>query len=314
MVLEHYLIVKEWVPNFDPSTDTTENVIVWVRFPCISAEYFDSDFLMRVGRKIGKPLYIDTSTSLVSRANYARLCVEVDISKPLLSKFTIKRAVRGIVYEGLHLICFCCGTYGHNAENCPKNHEQVDHDQQTMDTEGSNQKTAKNSNGNEATSSSKRNDTLKKNLSPFRPDILKDYGPWMIAMRKGKNLTNNVNRNNQQGRGYEKKTTFFEGKGKEIVGRANGSRFSYLQEDFSGEETWQRQNDTLDQVNQNEKAPPSQGKTTQKPTKGKRPTAQVSEKQIVGNNSHGVHKASPGTSSSKMSNHQTQAHQRKITN
>lgn len=38
MVLEHYLIVKEWVPNFDPSTDTTENVIVWVRFPCISAE------------------------------------------------------------------------------------------------------------------------------------------------------------------------------------------------------------------------------------------------------------------------------------
>lgn len=121
MVLDHYLIVKEWIPNFDPFTDKTESMIVWVRFPCLSVEYFDYNFLMKVGKKIGRPINIDTATSLVSRASFARICVEVDITKPLLSKFMLRRRVQPIVYEGLHLICFKCGVYGHNVDSCSKN-------------------------------------------------------------------------------------------------------------------------------------------------------------------------------------------------
>lgn len=30
MIMEHYLIVKEWRPNFDPFADKTEKVLVWV--------------------------------------------------------------------------------------------------------------------------------------------------------------------------------------------------------------------------------------------------------------------------------------------
>lgn len=121
MVLDHYLIVKEWIPNFDPFTDKTESMIVWVRFPCLSVEYFDYNFLMKVGKKIGRPINIDTATSLVSRASFARICVEVDITKPLLSKFMLRRRVQPIVYEGLHLICFKCGVYGANVDSCSKN-------------------------------------------------------------------------------------------------------------------------------------------------------------------------------------------------
>lgn len=68
-ILGHYLIFKEWIPDFDPFIDKTESMIVWICFPCLPAEYFDYKFLMRVGEKIGEPINIDTATSLVSRAN-----------------------------------------------------------------------------------------------------------------------------------------------------------------------------------------------------------------------------------------------------
>jgi predicted metal-binding protein len=45
--------------------------------------------------------------------------MEVDLTKPLLAKFQLRRRVRKIVYEGLHLICFHCGQYGHRKEACP---------------------------------------------------------------------------------------------------------------------------------------------------------------------------------------------------
>ena len=42
---------------------------------------------MQLGAKFGKPIKIDTAISLVSRGHFARLCVEVDLSKPLISNF-----------------------------------------------------------------------------------------------------------------------------------------------------------------------------------------------------------------------------------
>ena len=41
MVLNHYLIIKEWFLNFDPFSDTTERMLVWERLPCLPIEYYD---------------------------------------------------------------------------------------------------------------------------------------------------------------------------------------------------------------------------------------------------------------------------------
>ncbi|CAN1120271.1 hypothetical protein LINPERHAP2_LOCUS111 [Linum perenne] len=69
--------------------------------------------LKRIGDRIGKTVRIDHTTLEASRGNFARICVEVDLSKPLLSKYRMRRRVRRIEYEGLHTICFTCGCYGH---------------------------------------------------------------------------------------------------------------------------------------------------------------------------------------------------------
>lgn len=46
----------------------------------------------------------------------ARIFVELDITKPLLSKFHIDQQIFRFKQEGLHLICFSCGMHGHGAK------------------------------------------------------------------------------------------------------------------------------------------------------------------------------------------------------
>jgi hypothetical protein len=51
---------------------------------------------------------------------------KVDLTKLLLSKFKLRRRIRRITYEGLHLICFQCGQYGHKKETCPCGEQHED--------------------------------------------------------------------------------------------------------------------------------------------------------------------------------------------
>ena len=59
MVLDHYLIIKQWFLNFDHFSDTTERMLVWERLPYLPIEYYDREFLLEVGKKIGKPVRVD---------------------------------------------------------------------------------------------------------------------------------------------------------------------------------------------------------------------------------------------------------------
>ncbi|XP_031101937.1 uncharacterized protein LOC116005840 [Ipomoea triloba] len=119
MILDHYLIIKDWVPNFDPFEDAIEKVLVWVRFPNILVEYYNLLCLRRIDNKLGRTVRIDHTTSLVSRGKLARVCVEIDITKPLLPTFTLEDKVWKVAYEGIHLVCFSCGLYGHRLDSCP---------------------------------------------------------------------------------------------------------------------------------------------------------------------------------------------------
>ena len=55
---------------------------------------------------------------------YARMCVEVDLNAPLLPSYSVDGHNLKIEYEGLHLICFSCGIFGHSQEFCPSRRAQ----------------------------------------------------------------------------------------------------------------------------------------------------------------------------------------------
>ncbi|XVF42067.1 hypothetical protein PTKIN_Ptkin01aG0330200 [Pterospermum kingtungense] len=88
--------VTSWYHNFDPETFSVFRLAVWVRFSNLTMKYFDEDFLMRLGRHIGMPLKVDSTTLSTLKGRFARLCMEVDLSKPLLSTFWLRRKVRTI--------------------------------------------------------------------------------------------------------------------------------------------------------------------------------------------------------------------------
>ena len=123
MIDDNYLVIREWVPNFVPEEDNITRLTAWVRIPKLSVEYFNKDFLLhKIGSKIGKVRRVDNTMANVDRGQFTRLSVEIDLTKPLLSKFRLNGRIWKVQYEGLRMICFKCGTQGHKEESCPLDH------------------------------------------------------------------------------------------------------------------------------------------------------------------------------------------------
>ena len=106
--------------NFRSSKATIDKVAVWVRLPSIFLEYYDREALSFIGDRIGATIKVDINTSNQLRGHYARLCVLVDLTKQLMSGFSVDEEDYYIEYEGLHLLCSNCGYYGHRHEMCPQ--------------------------------------------------------------------------------------------------------------------------------------------------------------------------------------------------
>ena len=115
---EHFLSIRPWEANFRPEEANIASVAVWVRLPRLPIEYYDLEALKEIGQAVGTVLRIDIHTAFEARGRYARLCVQVDINKPLIYTVLIGKFQQSVVYEGIGKLCFSCGRVGHRRENC----------------------------------------------------------------------------------------------------------------------------------------------------------------------------------------------------
>lgn len=72
--------------------------MVWVRFPELPIEYYDREFLFMLGATIGNPGRVDATRENAMRGKFARLCVEVDFNKLLISRVKIGRFHQRVEY------------------------------------------------------------------------------------------------------------------------------------------------------------------------------------------------------------------------
>ena len=86
-------------------------MVFTISIRCSFHNAMTGEFLMRIGERIGRLVKVDQAIDQVLRGKYARICVEVDITKPLLERFKLRRRIRRIEYEGIHLVCFQCEVY-----------------------------------------------------------------------------------------------------------------------------------------------------------------------------------------------------------
>ncbi|KAH7546879.1 hypothetical protein FEM48_Zijuj01G0247700 [Ziziphus jujuba var. spinosa] len=84
VIVGHYLSVQSWKPEFNPLTGRIHHMALW----------------------LGRTLKIDRNTEMANRGRFARICVELDISKPLVRKLIVGSRIQHVEYEGVGTIFF----------------------------------------------------------------------------------------------------------------------------------------------------------------------------------------------------------------
>ncbi|KAL4369146.1 hypothetical protein GQ457_05G010380 [Hibiscus cannabinus] len=153
-----YLTVQPWSRSFSTSEKHPSRVVVWVRLPGLPYKYYSKALFRRIAAIVGDVVRVDYNTQVGERGKFARLAVTVDLNKPLVPCIGIDDFIQKLEYEGLNLICYKCGVYGHLQEACGKPEDRV----QETTVRG-----VPNTVGNNGTVGSSNNGEL--------------FGPWMTV-------------------------------------------------------------------------------------------------------------------------------------
>ncbi|KAL4384619.1 hypothetical protein GQ457_15G006160 [Hibiscus cannabinus] len=109
---------RPWSRSFSTSEKHPSKVVVWVRLPGLPYKYYSKALFRRIAAIVGDVVKVDYNTKAGERGKFARLAVTVDLNKPLIPCIGIDNFVQKLEYEGLHMICYKCGVFGHLQESC----------------------------------------------------------------------------------------------------------------------------------------------------------------------------------------------------
>ncbi|KAI9107936.1 hypothetical protein K1719_020809 [Acacia pycnantha] len=173
VIFGHYLTVQPWSPSFKTQEHTINQVMGWIRLPKLPARYYHKSIIRSIGSVFGEVIKVDYNTESGDRGKFARLAVTIDLTKPLISKIQVDGEILFVEYEGLPIICFGCGRYGHREEACP---EKMDSTSATPPAEQG------------------RDIPLPKPAAQERDSV--NYGEWMLVQRRPRRASDNVVRKN----------------------------------------------------------------------------------------------------------------------
>ena len=116
---DHFLSIRPWEPFFKPSSANVALIAVWIWLYELPIELYEPEVLKQIGENINKVLRIDSHIAMEARGKYARLCIQIDLNKPLINTVIIGRFEQVVTYGGIHRLCFSCGRVGHKVDCCP---------------------------------------------------------------------------------------------------------------------------------------------------------------------------------------------------
>ena len=114
------LLAQAWSPDFDPLRDEIVTTPVWVRMANLPVNLYHPSILMSIAEGLGRPLKVDMTTLNCDRGRFARVCVEVNLKRPLKGTVVVNGSRFYVSYEGLQMICSKCGMFGHLVYKCPQ--------------------------------------------------------------------------------------------------------------------------------------------------------------------------------------------------
>ncbi|XP_057770279.1 uncharacterized protein LOC130990091 [Salvia miltiorrhiza] len=116
--------LREWSKHFDPFKEHSSMANVWVRIHYLPIEYWHPEILAGIGRYIGHPIKIDGASARRDFGQFARLLIELDMSKSFPTTLLIDNDTFSFyvefTYENLPFYCSKCKLTGHPTEKCRK--------------------------------------------------------------------------------------------------------------------------------------------------------------------------------------------------
>ncbi|KAF5449716.1 hypothetical protein F2P56_030133 [Juglans regia] len=99
-------------------------VLVWIFLPGLAPNFYHPSILKSLTALIGNYIRSDNPTRCATRTDGARVCLELDVDKSLLSSYWIGASscptsrMQEVVYETMSVFCTKCKIQGHNLSTC----------------------------------------------------------------------------------------------------------------------------------------------------------------------------------------------------
>uniref|UniRef100_A0A494G8C7 Uncharacterized protein n=1 Tax=Solanum lycopersicum TaxID=4081 RepID=A0A494G8C7_SOLLC len=89
--MKRYIIMNwsNWCPEFDLGNEFLTEIPLWVNFPKLPLNCWGVGSLSRIASAIGVPLFADECTTKQTRISYARMLIEVNVTKAIPQQITV---------------------------------------------------------------------------------------------------------------------------------------------------------------------------------------------------------------------------------
>ncbi|XP_058774764.1 uncharacterized protein LOC131649031 [Vicia villosa] len=124
------ILLHEWNPKFTLHDDVLRVLPIWVMFPQLPLVYWGERSIGKIASAIGKPLMTDECTAKKLRVSYARVLIEVDVTKELKNHITIRdptgeKLMQQVDYEWKPPFCTQCNKVDHVCKQKIEKQKQV---------------------------------------------------------------------------------------------------------------------------------------------------------------------------------------------
>ncbi|KAF6144551.1 hypothetical protein GIB67_006043 [Kingdonia uniflora] len=116
-------MIRMWRPFIEAYVDHLQSIPIWVSFRKIPSHLKTHEGIGTIASVVGIPLYFDKPTEEMSRKNYARVCIEVEVKNMLPRRVPVNiDGIRTIQVEAEYgwvpVKCDHCQVFGHSNYNC----------------------------------------------------------------------------------------------------------------------------------------------------------------------------------------------------
>jgi hypothetical protein len=119
------LFLRFWTEKFSPEKEDFAHAPVWIRLYSLPQEFWLEEVLAGIGNTIGIYVKSSEATKQWRYTSYARICVYLNIAKPLPGSITLEYHdedwSQTIDYEHIPFRCRKCHEHGHLFRECPLN-------------------------------------------------------------------------------------------------------------------------------------------------------------------------------------------------